>query len=85
MKTCIRCGLCCMSGTCSEGVDDDDTGVCKFLIIHDDDTTSCKLVVNNTHKVITIGQGCVLRESELGYRLMSDMHMPYKFILKNNR
>jgi hypothetical protein len=84
MIKCIRCGICCVSGTCSEGVDDDETGYCKFLTIHDDDTASCQLIVNNTYKTITLGQGCVLRESDLAYRMVCDMYLPHKNRLKKN-
>jgi len=74
---CVRCGACCISGCCHEGIETEDS-VCKFLIINDDLTTSCKLVLKNKHKNISIGKGCVLQKSDEIYKYYLDRANDYK-------
>jgi len=59
---CIRCGICCISGVCDLGHENEETGVCEFLEIYPDKTTSCRKVKNDEHPVISIGKGCVIRQ-----------------------
>jgi hypothetical protein len=64
---CNRCGICCLSGSCPEGIEDARTGVCKFLIVHANKKTSCQLVLERKNVAITIGQGCVLKQHPIIY------------------
>lgn len=68
---CTRCGVCCSSGVCSHGVDD-DRGLCAYLLINghtDKHRTSCRLILD--HKVnlvdIGVGKGCLLRHVPHAY------------------
>jgi len=65
---CLRCGLCCISGPCNLGMEDEKTGVCKYLKIHQDRTTSCRKVKNDSHPIITIGKGCVIQQWPESYK-----------------
>lgn len=44
---CVRCGVCCYNGTCGFGQEDEDTGICKYLIPYADGTTACHLIMTD--------------------------------------
>ena len=73
---CIRCGVCCSSGVCSHGIED-DRGLCTFLFIDSYRgicRTSCTLVIDKRvdFNDIAIGKGCVLRHIPSAYTYSLD-------------
>ncbi len=84
---CTRCGVCCSSGVCYHGVDD-DRGLCVYLLINghtDKHRTSCKLIldrkVNPTG--IGIGKGCLLRKVPHAYTYyLEEMKRKIEYIKK---
>lgn len=61
-QKCIRCGVCCSSGICSSGIEDEN-GLCKYLQLENNNITSCQLIIDNKmpRKSVGIGNGCILR------------------------
>lgn len=61
---CIRCGICCVSGSCSKGKPDEN-GVCLHLS-YDGEKASCKLFEEgkvSKEEIGINGTGCVLRKN----------------------
>ena len=77
---CTRCGICCLSGVCPEG-QEDENGMCTYLII-EDDKTICKLVRDNLTNTISIGEGCVLKKCTEYYNYYLDKFSYYKHLEK---
>lgn len=69
---CVRCGVCCSSGVCSNGVED-DRGLCDYLILSKNNA-SCKLLLENkiNPKDIGIGVGCILRQIPFVFQYYED-------------
>ena len=62
-KTCIRCGVCCATGACSKGKENEE-GVCIYLKRDKNRKTMCSLVTEKKvrpEEVGINGSGCVLR------------------------
>lgn len=67
---CVRCGVCCFSGPCSQGNHNSKYGWCSELIINSDKTTSCNLVLKRKVKPEDIGirgVGCSVKNWFPGY------------------
>lgn len=61
MKNCKKCGACCISGCCPEGIEN-EFGLCEYIKIVDNKTILCKKVVDKNYLNITIDEGCILQE-----------------------
>jgi hypothetical protein len=63
-EKCVRCGVCCSTGACEVGKEN-EFGICVFLMQENKNLFSCKLLVNHKIKSSTIGVGvgCVLKET----------------------
>lgn len=61
LPKCIRCGVCCVNGTCSKGIKDTDTDICIYLEIYDHNKTSCKLMKEKGPSALNMDIGCHLR------------------------
>lgn len=87
MSKCNRCGICCLMGCCSQGIEDEN-GICKYLVLNNDNTTSCQLVLDNKYNsnYITINKGCALKfDNSIGDKIYLEykkMYENYKELLK---
>ena len=81
---CARCGMCCLMGCCRQGVEHEDDGYCKYLVINPDYTTSCQLVLEGKHdpNIITIGWGCYLQGTDELYAEYLHTLKPRKDMIK---
>lgn len=59
---CKRCGVCCGSGPCAFG-EEDEYGICIYLRYNDQGLASCQLLSDGKVRPedISIGKGCVMR------------------------
>ena len=82
---CIRCGLCCIAGCCWAG-EEDEFGICKFLLVNQDLTTTCTKIRDDTVvRGSLIGTGCFVRRSQTivdGYLEVYDIDTIKTEILK---
>lgn len=61
---CIRCGLCCITGTCNVGEEGDDY-ICKYLYYNERGLACCRLLEEGDVEPEDIGingSGCVLQK-----------------------
>jgi hypothetical protein len=61
LPKCIRCGVCCVSGTCPHGIKDINTDICIYLELHGHNKTSCKLMKEKGPSELNMDIGCYLR------------------------
>jgi hypothetical protein len=65
---CIRCGVCCVSGSCERwGNTGEYGGICESLIIHKEGHTSCKHIIEDGNP---FGKGCLIRSFNDGFKIM---------------
>lgn len=76
---CTRCGVCCYNGTCTFGQEDEDTGICKYLIPHLDGTTTCHLIMTDEKvKREMLDGSCWLRQYPCSFAEYEKLARPRK-------
>lgn len=65
---CDRCGVCCSSGVCEHGIED-NRGLCRFLEFGITPITTCILIKENKIPLKDVGfkKGCVLKRAPESY------------------
>ncbi len=78
-RKCVRCGVCCYNGTCGFGQEDEDTGICKYLIQYIDGTTTCQMIVSDIRARAELLDGfCWLRQYPYSFAEYEKLMEPRK-------